>query len=318
MINIGDCLDNKYMVILRLGGGGFGEVFLANDETLPDRQVAIKILLANSSGDHSDLIWEMRTLAQFNHPGVSTFYHHFNDMDRLCLVMEYCAGGNLKDHILKTGKCTEMDVFDWGLILCDTLTFVHDKGIVHHDIKPANILFTNNLALKLSDFGVANRDAGTLMYMSPEILLGEHTSKTDPRVDVYALGLTLLESIIGIHPFQHLTPSEEIHAKIQHNFVPHDLSSWVQEVLLKATHPTPELRFQTMQDFAEAIRAKHVPCVFDINRIKAHEIAKKAETYITRKKWMSAEKMLNIALEYSPDCVAALIVAGRCQLLFRK
>ena len=156
------------------------------------------------------------------------------------------------------------------------------------------------------------------MYMSPEILLGEHTSKTDPRVDVYALGLTLLESIIGIHPFQHLTPSEEIHAKIQHNFVPHDLSSWVQEVLLKATHPTPELRFQTMQDFAEAIRAKHVPCVFDINRIKAHEIAKKAETYITRKKWMSAEKMLNIALEYSPDCVAALIVAGRCQLLFRK
>lgn len=318
MIEIGNRLDNKYQVVKMLGCGGFGEVFLANDDTIPDRQVAIKVLLPSSTGDHSDLIWEMRVLAQFNHPGISIFYHHFNDGDRLFLVMEYCSGGNLREKILKNGKCAEAETFRWVLTLCDTLAFVHEKGIVHHDIKPENILFTKNFSVKIGDFGVSNRNAGTPTYMSPEIFLGEYTSKTDPRVDIYALGLTLLESLIGVNPFLKMDRSEILYSKIRHDFIPRELSNWVQEVLLKATHPTPELRFQTMQDFGDAIRGKHVSWVFDINKIKAHEIAQKVENwYLPRKKWKTAEKMLNNALSISGDCVAALIAAGRCQLLFR-
>lgn len=315
---IGDKLYGKYVVVRRLGGGGFGEVFLANDDAIPDRQVAVKVLTNRSAGDHSDLIWEMQALARLNHPGVVAFYHHFTDESRLSLVMEFCEGGNLDDRLVAAGRCSEADVFGWGLTLCKTLAFVHEKGIVHHDIKPLNILFTKDGAIKLGDFGVANRDTGTRLYLPPEMLLGERVSRTDPRVDVYALGLTLLESLMGRHPFEDLAPDEALQTRIVHDFVPPALPRWVQEVLLKATHPTPELRFQTMLDFAEAIRGKRVSYVFDGNRIKAHAIAEKAEVLIKRKKWKSAENLLAHALQLSPDCVAALLAAGRCQLLIRR
>ena len=239
-------------------------------------------------------MWEMQTLAQFNHPHVVAFYHHFNDENRLYLVMEFCPAGSLHDRLMAAGRCPEEQVFAWGLELCETLAFVHGKGIVHHDIKPLNILFAGDGTIKLGDFGMANRNVGTHLYLPPEMLLGERVSRIDPRVDVYALGLTLLESITGRHPFEDLQPDEAVQTRIAHDFVPADLPRWVQEVLLKATHPTPELRFQTAADFGDAIRSRHVPYVFDGNRIKAD------------------------ALELSPDCVAALLAAGRCQLLIRR
>lgn len=318
MISIGDKLDGKYVVARKLGGGGFGDVYLATDEAIPDRQVAIKVLATRSAGDHRDLIWEMQALAGFHHQGVVGFYHHFTDASQLFLVMEFCAGGSLDDRLLAAGRTSEGDVFGWALTLCETLSFVHEKGIVHHDIKPANILFTKDNAIKLGDFGVANREGGTRLYLPPEMLLGERVTRTDPRVDVYALGLTLLEALTGRHPFEDVERDQAIQARIAHDFVPPDLPRWVQEVVLKATHPTPELRFQTMRDFAEAIRGKHVPYVFDGNRIKAHALAEKAEARIARKKWRSAEKLLTRALQLSPDCVAALLAAGRCQLLIRR
>jgi serine/threonine protein kinase len=318
VISIGDRLDSKYLVTRRLGGGGFGEVFLANDEAIPDRQVAIKVLSRPREGDHSELMWEMQTLARFNHPHVVAFYHHFNDENCLFLVMELCPGGSLHDRLMAAGRFPEEQVFAWGLELCETLAFVHEKGIVHHDIKPLNILFAGDGTIKLGDFGVANRNIGTRLYMPPEILLGERVSRIDPRVDVYALGLTLLESLTGRHPFEDLNPDGAIQTRIAHDFIPADLPRWVQEVLLKATHPTPELRFQTAGDFADAIRGRHVAYVFDGNRIKADALAEKVESAISRRKWKTAERIASYALELSPDCIAALLAAGRCQLLLRR
>ena len=318
MISIGDKLDGKYVVVRHLGNGGFGEVFLAEDEAIPDRRVAIKVLVQHSAGDYSDLIWEMQTLARFNHAGVVGFYHHFSNEDHLCLVMEYCAGGSMDDLLASGGKYKEPDVMKWGVDLCKTLAFVHQKDIVHHDVKPANVLFAADGKIKLGDFGVANRNAGTRMYLAPEMLLGEQVSRTDPRVDIYALGLTMLEALTGIHPFEHLNREEALQARIAHNFVPDTLPRWVQDVLLKATHPTPELRFQTMQDFSEAILGKRVLYVFNKNRIQAHMLAEKAEVQIARKRWNAAEKLVARALHLSPDCVAALLAAGRCQLLIRR
>ena len=314
MISFGDRLDGKYRIICKLGGGGFGEVFLADDEVIPNRRVAIKVLARPRKGDHSDLLWEMRALAQFNHPHVVAFYHHFADESSLYLAMEFCPGGSLDDRLRGTGACSVEQAFAWGVDLCDTLAFVHEKSIVHHDIKPPNILFAADGTIKLGDFGIANRNTGTLLYLPPEMLLGERVSRTDPRVDVYALGLTLLESITGRHPFEDLKPDEAVQIRIAHDFIPANLPRWVQEVLLKATHPTPELRFQTAADFGQAIRGRHVPYVFDGDRIKADALAKKSEAAIRRSKWRTAEKLASFALELSPDCVAALLAAGRCQL----
>jgi tetratricopeptide (TPR) repeat protein/tRNA A-37 threonylcarbamoyl transferase component Bud32 len=317
VISIGERIDDKYIVVGRLGAGGFGEVFLAEDEAIPGRQLALKVL-SNQLADHSDLIWEMRTLSQFNHSGIVVFHHHITHEGQLILVMEYCAGGSLS-YRLNSGCVIELnEAFRWGTVLCDTLRFVHGKGIVHHDIKPANILFSTDGSIKLGDFGVANRNAGTRLYMPPEMLLGESVSKTDPRVDVYALGLTLLEMLEGEHPFESFSAEEALKARIAHDFVPETLPRWAQEILLRATHPAPELRFQNMGDFGEAIRGKHVPYVFDSNRIKADALAEKAEAHIARKKWKSAEKLAGQALHLSPDCVTALLAAGRSQLLIRR
>jgi len=276
------------------------------------------VLAQPPGGDHKDLMWEMRTLARFNHRHVVTFYHHFNNKNRLYFVMEFCPGGSLCDRLRGEGRWSEEQVFAWGLELCDTLAFVHKKGIVHHDIKPQNILFAGDGTIKLGDFGVANRHAGTLMYLPPEMLLGEHVSRRDPRIDVYALGLTLLESITGSHPFARLRPDVALQHSIAHDYVPASLPRWVQDVLLKATHPTPELRFQSATDFAEAIRGRHVAYVFDNNRIEADKLAKRAEAAINRKKWKTAERAASHALNLSSDCIPALLAAGRCQLMRRR
>lgn len=318
MISIGDKLDGKYIVTGRLGGGGFGDVFLAKDAALPDRRVAIKVLRRQSGSDHSDLIWEMQALSKFNQPGVVTFYHYFIEGSDLCLVMEFCEGGSLDDRVVRQGRCGEAETFAWGLTLCETLASVHDRKIVHHDIKPQNILFTQGGEIKIGDFGIANRNMGTRIYMPPEMFLGEPLTKTDPRVDVYSLGITLLESLTGRNPFEDMQGDEQMLARIAHDFLPRTLPRWVQEVLLKATHPTPELRFQTMRDFAEAISARRVPYVFDGNRIKAHALAQKAESCLARRKWLSAERLTTLALQLSPDCIAALLAAGRLQLMMQR
>jgi tetratricopeptide (TPR) repeat protein len=318
VISIGDKLNDTYRVKRRLGGGGFGEVFLADDEKIPSRKVAIKVLARPGDTDQSDLLWEMRTLAQFNNRHVVAFYHHFTDGDRLYLVMEFCPGGSLADRLAKSGHCSVDQVFAWGVQLCDTLALVHGEGIVHHDIKPHNILFGADGTIKLGDFGIANRNGGTLLYMPPEMLLGDPVERTDARVDVYALGLTLLESVTGRHPFEELRRAEALQARIAHQFVPADLPGWVQEVLLRATHPTPELRFQTAQDFAEAVRHRHVPYLVDGRRIKADSLAREAELALGRRKWRRARRLSEYALRVSPDSIAALLAAGRCALALRR
>ena len=318
MISIGDRLDAKYLVTGRLGSGGFGVVFLAEDEAIPGRCVALKALSGPPAAAEDNLIWEMVALSQFNHPGVVAFHHHFSHAKQRVLVMEYCPGGSLADRLAATGAMAENEVFRWAAVLCDTLAAVHGKGIVHHDIKPANVLLSRDGAIKLGDFGVANRNTGTRMYLAPEMLLGPAPAKTDPRVDVYALGLTLVEMLTGEHPFELLSPEQALAARMAHQTVPASLPRWVQEVLLRATHPTPELRFQSMAAFGEAIASQRVPFVLNGNHIKAHALAEKSERHLARKQWKLAEKLANQALLLSPDCTAAMLAAGRCQLLIRR
>lgn len=318
MISVGDRLDDKYRVVGRLGSGGFGEVFLADDEVIPGRQIALKALSGLPGGEHSALVHEMRSLSQFNHPGVVAFHHHFKHQSQLVLAMEYCPGGSLDDRLAGGNAVALNDVFRWGAVLCDTLAFVHGKGIVHHDIKPANILFAQDGTLKVGDFGVANLNTGTRLYLPPEMLLGEPVSRTDPRVDVYALGITLVEAATGANPFELLTPEDALRARVTHATVAPGLPRWAQEVLLRATHPTPELRFQNMAEFGQAIRARHVPYVLDSQRIKAHALAERAERLLEKKQWKQAQRLADQALHLSPGCTAALMAAGRCQLLIRR
>lgn len=318
MFSVDDLVDGKYRVLGRLGSGGFGDVWLAEDEAIPGRRLALKVLNAARAADEQALVREMQVLAQFDHPGVVGFRHHFRHAGRLVLVMAYCAGGSLEDRITARRFATVDETFRWGAVLCETLAAVHAQGIVHHDIKPANILFGQDGAILVGDFGVANRHAGTALYLAPEMQAGEPVARLDARVDVYALGLTLGEAIAGALPFESHPRDAWLRAKYAHETVPTGLPRWAQEILLRATHPTPEQRFQSMGEFADAIRTRHVPHVIDLPRMKAHAMAERAEALLARKKWKPALRLAEHALHLSPGNAAALMAAGRCHLLLRR
>lgn len=305
-------LDNKYRVISQLGEGGFGRVVLAQDMLLDQRWVAIKTLHDQDEAHQTGFVREMKVLAHLNHPNIVTFHQHFKDNNGdLCLVMEYCPGGNLRNKLKSKHPLNQ--IVNWLKQLTSVLHFVHQHGIVHHDIKPENILFDSDNTIKLGDFGVYNTNSGTWPYMPPELM-----DTKDARVDVYALGITLLEMCAGKNPFFGLDYRDSLQAKIRHDFIPKNLPNWQQEVLLKATHPKPELSFQTMSEFQEAVEARHVPFIFDKRRIQANVLAEKSENMLKRKKWIPALRLAEKALIIQSKCIAALVAAGRCELILKR
>lgn len=301
--------DNKYEYLKDLGEGGFGKVFLAR-ERVSKRLVAIKQLKDTDKQKQEDIIHEIEVVSKFENPNIVAYYHHFWQDELLFLVMEYCAGGNLR-HKMKTQELLATDVFNWVQILAECLRIVHKKGIIHHDIKPDNILFSENGTIKISDFGIANTGAGTRAYMSPEALNWESNAKTDPRVDIYAVGVTLMELLTGKNPFFFQSKEQiiELHQKAE--FPIKHLPNWQQEIILKAINKVPELRFQYMVELEEAIKAKAVPVIFKKEILKAAELAEYAEKALKTKKWRSAAKYLDIAYKKYPNNVLVLQAYGK-------
>jgi Protein kinase domain/FHA domain len=312
---IGTVLDQKYLIVSRIGGGTFGDVYLAHDE-LPSRQVAIKRLKDPGREGLNDFVHEMRSLDQLQHPHIVRFLTHFSEAGFMFIVMEYCTGGSLSGLIRGT-PLPATDVMKWGKELAETLGQVHQRQIVHHDLKPDNILFGADGRIRIGDFGGANRNIGTLNYLSPEMWRGEASLK-DGRVDIYALGITLLELLLGEDPFSGIPSSAIQQAKVRHDFIPTSLDRWVQELLSKATHPEPELRFQTMEEFTEAIDARRVNYVFDRERVQAHRLATRAEKHLSRRQLSSALTCISQAYHASQDCVAAIVADGRCRLFMNR
>ena len=198
--------NNIYRFERELGKGGFGTVFLARED-VSHRQVAIKQLNSQDADRQKAIVHEMRMVSRFNHPNIVTYHHHFSEDGLLFLVMEYCSGGSVRDAIT-TRKVSATESLNWIQTLAEAFDFVHDKKIIHHDIKPDNLLLTENGTLKISDFGIANTGGGTRAYMSPEALAWDDNSVWDTRVDIYALGVTLMELLIGQNPFFYKSPDE--------------------------------------------------------------------------------------------------------------
>ena len=309
-------VSDNYSILGPLGEGGFGIVWAAEDRLIPDRLVAIKEIRRDRIADESLLIEEMQHLSAIDHPNVVKFLHHCRDDKTLYLVMEYCEGGSLAD-VLENCILKTDEVFAWARALTATLGEIHRRGIVHHDIKPQNLLLSADRRVKVSDFGVANSKGGTRAYMAPECVLGE-VECDDVRIDIYALGITLLELLTGNNPLRRIPAKNLLRRQIAHDFIPSDPPRWIQDILRKATHPTPELRFQTMEAFGEAIATHYVPFLIDGDRIKAHQYADKATRLLNRKQWEKASYYAGEALSISKECVAAQIVAGRVALSLKR
>lgn len=300
-------IDN-YNVVKLLGKGGYGEVYLVQ-ENLTSEFRAVKKLI-ESRLEQKDLIHEIQNISKLRLSNIAAYHHHFWEGDKLHFVMEYCSGGNLGDKI-QSGICTQEKTLEWIRISAKCLSEVHKKGIVHKDIKPMNILFDEVDTLKIGDFGMANKFGGTRAYMSPGSLFGLVKDVSDPREDIYSLGVTLLECLTGENPFWGKNPQEifEIHQGLHFQLDP--IPEWIQSVILKAINQIPELRFQTMDEFAEGIEAKQIPFIFKKEVLDAGNLAEKIKRLTTNKKWIKAQTLIEHGLEVYPYNVNILEVAGQ-------
>lgn len=308
--------DNKYTFIKDLGNGGFGKVFLAK-EKVSNRFVAIKQLLNTNKSEQEDIIHEIETISKFENPNIVTYYHHFWEEEVLYLVMEYCSGGSLRDK-LATNSITTSETIDWIQTLASCLRIIHKKGIIHHDIKPDNIVFSQTGIVKIADFGVANKNSGTRAYMSPEAFSWDIDSTNDPRIDIYALGVTLMELLSKQNPFFGLSREEIIEKHQSADFPIQQLPNWQQEIILKAINKIPELRFQFMIELEEALKAKSVPIIFNKDNLKAAELIELANKALKTNKWRNALKFLELAHKQYENNVAVLLALGKYNLKIQK
>jgi eukaryotic-like serine/threonine-protein kinase len=210
----GTVLLDRYRLHQLLGRGGMGDVYLAQDVVL-NRQVAVKVFRSGttSAGDAKRQQLEAELLARLSHPGlVTVFDAGFDAEEQLSfLVMEVVEGPTLADR-LADGPLLEGRVRQVGAAVADALAYVHGRGVVHRDVKPGNVLFTDAedyTRVKISDFGIARLAdsarltgdgliVGSARYLSPEQARGEDVG---PPADIYALGLVLLECLTGAPAF---------------------------------------------------------------------------------------------------------------------
>lgn len=271
MSNIALGTLGPYRLVSLLGAGGMAEVYRAHDPRL-DREVAIKVLpidLARQPGFLERFRREARNVAQLDHPNIMPIYDFGEQGGAPYVVMPLIEGGTLRERIIKHGVCSLRDATTIIYQVALALEEAHKHGLVHRDVKPANILLAPGDRALLADFGIAcvladERDEpltkvgmgiGTAEYMSPEQARGE---PIDHRADVYALGIVLFQALTGQVPFtseDHFTTAmmqvyEDPPAPRSLN---RTIPPAVEALILKALTKEPERRFQSAAAFARAL-----------------------------------------------------------------
>ena len=273
---------SHYRIVSRLGAGGMGIVYAAEDQRL-GRSVALKFVPDDVTRDqtiYERLRIEARTASVLNHANICTIYDIDEYEGRPFIVMELLKGQSLRERIA-AGPLKIPEVVDIGIEVADALDWAHTNSIIHRDIKPANLFIVDRGHVKIVDFGLAKllpRQAafeanggsttaltvagsvlGTVAYMSPEQINGE---ELDGRTDVFSLGVVLYESVTAHQPFTGKTPAAVLAAILNQTPVPPvtlkpELPLRLQEVINNCLEKDRELRYQN----AGSLRA-------DLRRIK--------------------------------------------------
>ncbi len=247
-------LDHRYELLEHIGGGGMADVYKAHDAIL-DRMVAVKILHAQLANDEEFLEkfrLEAKGAARLSHPNIVGIYDVGHDADKYYIVMEYIAGETLKKKIQREGCLSVEEALRIAKEIARALREAHANNLVHCDIKPHNILVTQDGRVKVADFGIARavtsstmtyngNVVGSVHYFSPEQAKG---TKITPKSDIYSLGVVLYEMLTGELPFtgettvsialKHL--QEEPKPICQHN---HQLPPMVEAIVQKAMAKEP-------------------------------------------------------------------------------
>lgn len=264
-----------YRILEKLGSGGMGEVYAAEDMKL-DRKVALKLLhpeLAATPERRSRFEREAKTVAALNHPNIVTLYSVEEAGGHFFLTMELVRGKTLAEGIPKNGLALKR-LFELAIPLADAVSTAHQQGVIHRDLKPANLMLSEEGRLKVLDFGLAKwkqeiagaaleselptaahlteegRILGTVAYMSPEQAEGK---TIDQRTDIFSLGIILYEMASGQRPFSGETKASIMSSILRDTprsvteinpGIPRDLSKIIKRCLVK----DPERRYQTAKD----------------------------------------------------------------------
>jgi tRNA A-37 threonylcarbamoyl transferase component Bud32 len=277
-------LNGQYRILGLLGRGGYGFVYQARD-TLLHKEVAIKELIPALVGDEVTLkrfLTEARATMELAHDRIVRTHNVFQEGGNYYIVMECMGGGSLEDHLRARGALPVDEAVRIAAQVCEGLSYAHARGIVHCDLKPANILFTAGDAssevgdTKVADFGIAHVSnqmlsrswmtpvgfaAGTLPYMSPEQADGV---REDPRVDVYALGAVLYRMLTGrtyLAFNERETPgaqADNVHRIRSQRPDPPSrhrrrIPGWLDGVVLKALSKEPGDRFASAAEMRAAL-----------------------------------------------------------------
>ncbi|HFD38551.1 MAG TPA: serine/threonine protein kinase [Anaerolineae bacterium] len=258
----------KYEIRAEIGRGGMGTVYLGYDPLL-DRKVAVKVLaphLAWESDFVERFLREARSAARLRHPSIVTIYDVGHEGNWYFLVMEYLAGPTLAQLIARQGPMSSSRALPILRQLADALDYAHRQGLIHRDVKPGNVIISDEGQATLTDFGVARAAqetrltatgsvVGTPRYMSPEQARGD---ALDHRSDLYSLGVVAYEMLTGQVPFTATTPHAVLHKLIYEAPPPvrsrrPDLPPAIEPVMARALAKAPESRYQTGRELVQAL-----------------------------------------------------------------
>ena len=268
MLQPGMFLQNRYHILQRLGGGGMGVVYLAEDSRLPGRRCAIKEMSPDQL-PAPDRNWaiqafqqEAQMLANLKHPGLTLVTDYFPEHSNWYLVMDFIEGETLEARLAKApgGRLPVEEALRITRQLCEVLTYLHNQNppVIFRDLKPSNVMLTLQGEVKLIDFGIARffkpgqtRDTvnlGTPGYAAPE-QYGRMGLQSGPRADVYSLGALLLQMISGYDPTAAPTPFPLPSPRaVMPNIPPH-----IDMVIAQATQVQPDLRYANVQEMRQVL-----------------------------------------------------------------
>ena len=251
--SVGRVLGKRYRLVSALGTGASAHVFLAEDVSL-QRLVAVKVLQPELVDNESFLKRfraEARSVASLNHPNVLRVFDWGEDPDGPYLVLEYLGGGSLRDLLDRGTRLSPAQAARLGAQAAEGLAYAHARGLVHRDVKPANLLFDDEGRVRVADFGVARALAeaawtepagamiGTARYAAPEQAQGQ---SVDGRADVYSLALVLYEAVTGEVPFVKDTTFGTLMARIGAPLPHHEALGPLDNVLARAAAPEVSAR----------------------------------------------------------------------------